>query len=343
MVNFVKNIFIRIFYKMGFLPPERILPPLRLYNYFQFLEIPVQNYKLKELTDYISKVEDQKYYESLLSQFVPNWNPTAIKDKKFIENSGRGRSSLNSYRKGTRNGKVLFEKVYLNSYPDIRNVEWFYEKLFPKINNNIKIPNLLNVCKGKLISIVDYEYLDLIPFPSDKIESKLISISSELYSLSNLNEIKGVIENAPNDLKDFKNYSYYRIWRDNARERMQNEGLDFQSLEYLVASSKRVITHGDLQSENLFLDNTLIDWDYFGLYPMGMEQAFLYFLKKGKNRNEKEISNWLKDNYGTLILNEDWERFRTNFIFFLYVFIQSKKDDFIELKKELLEFLKQRI
>jgi hypothetical protein len=122
---------------------------------------------------------------------------------------------------------------------------------------------------------------------------------------------------------------------------LNNHGIDINMLEKAVAASKRVLTHGDIQETNIYRNSILVDWDSFGIYPMGFEPAFTYFRLLVKNRDRANCILWLEKQYKQDILEEDWIIFKCNFIYFLFVFSQKffLKNELIELKQELVSAL----
>ena len=105
-----------------------------------------------------------------------------------------------------------------------------------------------------------------------------------------------------------------------------------------------VLTHGDIQDTNAFENNILIDWDSVGIFPAGLDPAFLLFYLMMNENNEKyDVLNWIDTNYKDIINEKEWDSFQLSVLFFLFVFIQKRirKEKYEGLKKELIQLLKK--
>src|SRR5699024_8556599 len=129
-----------------------------------------------------------------------------------------------------------------------------------------------------------FEYLEL-PRPADIEERTLVQFSKELYQFSFTKTLEELKPGIPGFIKDFKTHHQYKKFGHSGREALMMHGIKPVVFENRAASSFPVLSHGDLQDTNVFEHSTLVDWDSFGLYPSGMEQAFLFFrllFKKNK-------------------------------------------------------------
>src|SRR5699024_1478162 len=103
---------------------------------------------------------------------------------------------------------------------------------------------------------------------------KAIEISKILYRFSLRKEFSGLP--LPDYFQDFKNHSRYKWWHEKAISDLHDQGVPADLLENKITKGRSIFTHGDLKDLNLFADGSVIDWDEFGFYPAGLEQAFIY-------------------------------------------------------------------
>lgn len=144
----------------------------------------------------------------------------------------------------------------------------------------------------------------------------------------------------PNEGKDHRAINRVK----QAEERLVEHHIDVQKLKTSVFESRRVLSHGDLSEENLFQNQILIDWDYSGLYPMGLEVSVIYIRLKRNQIKTGTLGQWLKTNYKDTILKEDWKNFKRNVFYFLYIYNFPKYAEwefFEELEQEIFQELKK--
>lgn len=97
---------------------------------------------------------------------------------------------------------------------------------------------------------------------------------------------------------------------------------------------------------NLFEDGNIIDWDEFGFYPAGLEQAFIYSRNVlHYNQVEKFPLEWLTTQFKSVISDEEWELFKSSFCYFLWIFSfkQLNENKYSAIRSKLLENLKMFI
>ncbi len=319
MTPYFKNIIKKYSQRAG-IQIQYLPAPKRFYHSLQNRPVPVKHYEVKRITYYARSVGNHKYYEKLLKAFVPNW-PTDVKGAKFI-GKGLGESGINTYRTVTIGNKAYFEKVYFNSHHSLQAVQWFQNHIHHLIKEQVNVPLVQKTYRGELITIVYYSYIEHTKLKAEAIESGLIQFSQDLYRISDKNKSYLTKLELPDRIKDFRNHSAYQKRKKfySADTKLSEQGIDMESAEELISCSKRVLTHGDINKKNSFKNGVLIDWDSFGLFPIGLDPAFIYYHIHLKKKKEANINEWLKEHYQDVVSEKDWSDFERNFMYFLYVF-----------------------
>ncbi len=309
-----------------------------LYKSLKDLTIRVLEHGLKRITNNIANRNKHKYYEKILRTLIPNWQIN-IKEAKFI-GVGIGDGSLDTHRKVTIGNKTYFEKVHFNSYQDLRKVQWFQNHIYALIEDKIKVPRIQKTYRGKLLTIVYYDYFNLTKLENKTKENSLIQFSKALYRISCTNEANLDESELPESINGFKNHFQYQRNITLAGAEMAKQGIDMKTIEKSVEHSKCVLTHGDLNEGNGYKKDVLIDWDLFGIYPIGFDPAYIYFRLPVKNN--KKVVYWLEKHYSDVVSEEDWSIFERNFVYFLFIFsiYRFDREPYKSIKQELIENIK---
>src|SRR5690606_1943877 len=125
------------------------------------------------------------------------------------------------------------------------------------------------------ISVAYYEFLELTPFSKSEADQAYIKLTIDLYSLSRINPLDIGATPIPQHLRDFRFHFQYQRYATAAETALGELGVNFQKLVDNAASSKHILTHGDIKIGNVFKGSILVDWDSFGLYPVGLDVAYL--------------------------------------------------------------------
>lgn len=302
----------------------------------------IKKYELKRITKDIAAFQDHIFYDSLLKNMVPSWNieyQTAL-----FFGKGMGESSLDSYRKIRINNIDYYEKVYFSKSPDLKTVIWFSENIARLLSHKIITANPSLIFKGDELTILYFPFLKLEELEESEKEQRLIGFSKDLYEISLNNEIKGDESWIPESFLDVKEYFLYRRNFKIAKRKLKALNLSIKKIEKAVFNSKRVLTHGDLNEGNGFKNNILIDWDAFGFYPIGLEAAYLYYRMHLRKSGILDHMQWVNHHYGKSVKKEDWEIFKANYNYFLFVFVQEYSILFPSLSTEkLLEQLSNNL
>lgn len=324
----------KLFYKMGYSAPKRLPTAKMVYKRLNRQSLPVIQYRLKHIVSELEKHDDHPYYNQLLKEFVPSWNPPS--KPEFI-GKGFGVNNLNSYRKINN---TFFEKIYFNPSVDLINHQWFLNHIADSPLFPFRSPQIKEIYKGEFLSIAYFEFLDLKKLSIEKYESQAVSISKALYKISTQAVISQEARKGLQPIIISHDKTNRRI--QTAQRRLEKNRINVSGLEELLNNSKHIYTHDDLSENNVFDDNIVIDWDYFGLYPIGTDIAKIFIQLKRNSAKTGTLSSWLEKNYRPFIMDEDWESLKRNVFYLLYVYhyVKYAEWEFMEeLEEEILEEL----
>lgn len=300
-------------YKAGF-KIERIPDKGNFIKNIYPLTDNLKRYEIKKLCRTLSIVNDHHYYNKILEEYIPEWKNT-FSHTKFI-GFGLGEYNLNVYRKVSENQVHYFEKIYYADSIDFRRMEWFYNYIYPKINHKIKTIKLHKIYKGQLLNAAYFEYANLEAIEEEQWESEFIKSSKLIYTLTS--EIQDLFPHAPDYVSDFRLHDLYVQNISRTKTFLAKESrlqLTTEGIEKQVSLSPKVLTHGDIYEHNLFKSEYLIDWDSCGLYPIGVEFAFVL----GRSKEPCEFSTLLqriKKEYEKLVAKRFWKNWEFNCLYF---------------------------
>lgn len=336
----MKKIFLKIFLFLGYEPPYKLPKKNNLELFVSQSSESFRRRSLKNLALKIKLDNDHVYYDLLLREFIPDLD-LQMRDKCFI-GDGMGMENLNCYRKILlTSNDCLFEKVYFSDNDKLKSLLWFEKNIIKIIDRELVIPTVKKSYFGEVVTAVYFKFLKLKLIDIEDLESKLNKIAVALYSLSNEMKLGGI--NPPEFFLDYKKHNYYIRNVVSAKIRFDDD-LKFESISSKVDGSYRVLTHGDLSETNVFDDNTVIDWDSCGYFPLGLDFSKIYFRLIVNERNIPRPAEWLKREFKHEVKIEHWEEFLRNFLFFLLIFIQeirtNKSHNLIPLEEEIITILK---
>lgn len=308
----------RVFNKLG-LSVKILQSPKYLYENLQQKTYDVQVHELQQLSYFISASNDHDYYNEVLKLCVPGWN-MKIKKARFIGIGGGG-GSLKSFRRVEYGKTISFEKVYFTKSKDLETILWFDKHMSNELENIFKISRIQNIIKGELLTIVYMDFLNLEPLCQKNKENSLVELSKKMLEID-IDSFLAKSDNIPKQILDFRKHYLFKLNFELVKEELVNNQIDSISIINRINTSKRVFTHGDFIERNTAQQNIIIDWDSFGFFPLGMEQAYMYQFTYIQNKNQTFIEprQWLIDNYFDFIDKNNWEVFEFNYSFFLLVF-----------------------
>lgn len=330
MIN-IKNLIKSAFIYIGLEPPRK-LPKQN--NIKQWLKQPAIDFKRTGLEALVTKIRrnnDHDFYDLILNESIKDISLDFI-EREFI-GYGVGKENLNCYRKITlKNSEELFEKTYYSDNNKLDNLKWFHDNLATELKKKINVPDIKFYFPGEFLTVVYFEFSELNSLAHKAFEPYLVEASLALYKFSSLQLTKGK-ETTPDFFQDFKKHNYYADNIQYALEKTSGS-LNLSDLKKHALNGPYVLSHGDLSETNVCEDNTIIDWDSCGYFPLGLDIAKIYFRLIVNNIADSNLTLWLERNYKHSISEKHWNDLTRNFLFFLFVFVQSlKADEKINIKE----------
>lgn len=282
-------------------------------------------------------IHDHNVFERLLTQYDPKLSlPNMHKEEKIFIAKGAGAGSLQAYRKVVIDNVPCFEKIYLNESIGLQKSQWFYTSILPIFESSVvQAPKLLHVCRGEKMTVLYFEYLDVILPTKAEALDRIASLCGHFYDLD-----KKSYAVAPAILRNFwMSYGYssgvagiVRIFK-----RDKNKFDTFRLMEETVKDCRHCFCHGDLSINNLILPNHIIDLDECGIYPFGFDIAkvLVGYLNPV---SAKEIQQYLESRFSGIVDGDEWNKFLFTACFFSFVF-SCRDGKYSDLKKELFEML----
>jgi len=338
-VKKIKKTLFGFFFRLGVIP-QRIYPPEHIAIFIENLPTAIKEHELKKHVDTVVRANNHSYYESMLKGFIKEGDVN-IRKATFIGN-GMGEASLNIYRKVLIDGKFYFEKVFFNDRIELQTAIWFQQHVFGSLNGQIVTAALTKLLKGDFITIAYFEFLELSPFPAVAGDyDEFIKLTIDLYQLSCTNPLVIEAQDTPVHIRDFRFHFQYQRNASAAEQKLTQLGIDFEELIATVDLSKKILSHGDINPGNAFKGSILIDWDSFGIYPVGLEVAYLYYRMPVRDKRHMNPTKWLTDNYKAAIDSIDWPSFERNFFFFAYIFAFHlfEEKDYADLERQIINNL----
>lgn len=240
---------------------------------------------LKEYSKNAQFFQSHQEYESVLKLYdsVLSFEFDTKVIKTFI-GSGSGRGALNSYRKIDTLGQVVFEKVYFNQDIQGARIAYFHLNIYDQLKGKINIPELKNVVRGNLLTVVYTTWVNL----SGRNYSFLELIEQYLEFNDAFKTVKIPLD-IPDSLKLEHNLIFRKAKKSSQIElqRRSYGGVsdkNFEEFTNRILNSGLVqFAHGDVHYNNVFENNYLIDWDECGFYPAHYDFGLLlsrYRIKK---------------------------------------------------------------
>ena len=336
----IGNILRRLFYKFGIY--IKYIPNIdHLYNYLHGKDDAHKFYELKYICYVVALSNDNNFYNQIIKRYVPDWDIEA-RASTFI-GEGSGVYNLNTYRKlELYNNNTLFEKTYLTKSLDYEKIIFIKDNILNLLDDKIKTPQIKFKYTSDFITVIYYEYLDLAPFSSENINEYFVEITKFLYKKSTESKVESMITKAPEILKDYSLFHDYMRFEEEAKDFLHQLSIDYNCIEKKINKARKVITHGDIKRENFYEGDYLIDWDHFGLYPIGLEVALVCSKLIIYKLLEETPLNWLYTNYKSMLDENEWELFELSFSYFLFIFSYRHihKAEFSKFKSELIETFK---
>lgn len=240
---------------------------------------------------------------------------------KFV-GSGKGRFTLNAYRKLGLEGESLFEKVYAADSLDWKKCSFFYQHLAPELKaSQIRVPALREASCGKRLAIARFEFLQHAPLLREHYLARAMSIVQALSTL----EVVGTI-----DQPDFVNldlhFGFERCYRktDEFLRKADEPAELLRRMRMRCEAMPRFVGHGDLSLPNLGQAGLVLDWDNFGFYPPGFDLALVLVLE-GREWPQDALEDLIEEAYTPVADRCDRAAFGCSILYFYCVFLSTRK------------------
>lgn len=327
--------FILILYFKGIYPFNKKSPD-RFINFISTKNHKAQQEKIRQFSLLIKRKNKHDIFEKTIQNLIPNW-ALEFKEKTFT-GKGTNPNTINATRKIRIGTNLFFEKVYFTQQYEFQTLIWFNENIYSHLNKHVKIPKVKMLFKGELVSIVYFEFLNLKGLKKEKWELALMAFAITLYQSSPLILQSLVKIKIPKNILDYSLNEKYREAIKFIDSVLKRSDYDLEKIKDSISSSKHVLTHNDLNRANAFQNNVLIDWDGFGIYPIGLEQSYMYIDFHYHRNTIVHYDQWLEEYWKPHITPNDWFVFYRNFCYFLLAISNHHIDQRFmrELKKDLL-------
>jgi len=259
-------------------------------------------------------------------------------------NEGNGKGTIQSYRKIKGENILLFEKIYFKDRFEWKKTIEFYDNIYSEaINSNIVIPKLLQVSKGEDLVVAYSEYLFLEPIERSEYFGKAIEMAARIanipcsYNKTSFPEFSDYDQDVNFNLFKKRLLSSLSLNSDDKMIELIKR-ID----QYIKHNTVRILSHGDL-CNNLFKNNTLIDWDRCGYYPVGYDFAMI--LIHTHQRDELSIDDYFtleNEFYSTIPALTSEDNFKMSLSYFTLVFLQYNPKRTKILRDLLLSEIKER-
>lgn len=290
-------------------------------------------YQVKNLLSIIRFINNMELFENILMQFDNDLKFVKYQSADFLPKASGGDGSLDVYRKITlQTQDVLFEKIYLKQSEYYNKLEIFYTKILPQINHLIKVPKLEYVHKGRDFVSCCFEFVTSKPTNKNNIYEITLPILSGIYNKS---------LQIPKELKSDE-FIKEHLYKQGFEKASKMFGLsNIKKIEDIIVSYPHVLAHGDLNTAHVYENGYFIDWDRFGIYPIGYDIGMLL-----SRYNAFESLKALVDFIDLNILdkidsNIDKKEFKIGCLYFSFIFYSRKvnikvEDDFLDEIYDLL-------
>ena len=315
---------------------ERIPNANHLYNELSKQHAAVQRHELKKFSEKAKVANNHTLYDNILKKYVPEWD-NSYTSPLFI-GSGQGEFNINVYRKMSYNNSLHFEKIYFTNSYSLMRMEWFYKHIYPIVKDELKTSKLYKITRGKVISIANFEYLDLKYYHKHEWESAFYEVSKKLIHLSK--HTRELCKQAPDFLKDYTLHDDYKknikVTKKTIKELTENR-LSSKKINEVIKTGPLVFSHGDIYDMNVFSGNYFIDWDSFGFFPLGFETAAILILTK-QSPCFTDLEETVIKEYKNIVNADLWDSFMLNCWYFYLVFmvIQPNNESYRNLQKSIM-------
>ncbi len=290
--------------------------------------------EMKQLAEKHALRNDHAAYELALMRFDSGVSFDESCELREFVGSGKGRYTLNSYRKLACSSGLLFEKIYAADSLDWRKCRYFYEQVVPKLGGEyVRVPALRCSQGGNRLVVARLEFVEFTPIDQLSYIDEVVSITSRLASLG----VSGA--NVPTELLDLSlHFGFERCFQKTLGVVLRAGGnVDLlKIMRDRCEALPRFVGHGDLSRPNMGGGALVLDWDNFGFYPPGFDLALALVLSGGL-LGDAELEDFARRGYDSIAEHCSFHDFWFSLVFFYSVFLSARKAEHKIYCLELLE------
>lgn len=267
---------------------------------------------------------DHEFYTEAVVRVCGIKSLPVLKRVEFVGKAGLGSNTLDSYRKvETLDCQWMFEKVYKVKSDDFISLNFYLKYAYPVLSESFNVPGA-RIVEGSKGAVVYFDWINGMAKMNKKnilnLYSRFLDCALKVSVCSS--ECCGVVT-------DFTRVPMYKNGLKSLalliHKNSPSKETDFILIKGLesyfrdLPVSERVFSHGDWAPTNIYENDTIVDFDSCGMYPVGYDLAylssrFLYF--ESFHKMEVGVGD---------VLNKFSLEGRLSFYFFALIFYSRAK------------------
>lgn len=280
--------------------------------------------EIKTISDDFARRGDHEYYERLLGAYDSAVEFRAMFTERFFIGKGKGRFTLNTYRKIVSGDECFFEKIYSSASIDWRKCCFFYSNIAPGLRaEGLVIPQVLAVTAGDRLAVCLFEFID-IPFVDEGGYFDFLFSTVEKLSRFDFDALI-----VPEEFRALEfHFGFARCFRktQSVLEQAFADNSTLSRMKAYCEAMPRYVGHGDLSLPNMGVDSIVIDWDNFGFYPPGFDLA-LGAVLRGKLLDADALNSIVERVFPSFANRCTFEMLWFSFAFFYCVFLSARQTE----------------
>lgn len=277
---------------------------------------------VKACADRCARQLNHEAYERVLGAYDSGLNFSQEALERHFVGAGRGRYTLNSYRKIVMQGATLFEKIYLRDSVDWRKCDFFYEHVLPGLcGDELSVPRLLDVVSGEHLVVSRFDFVEFLVVDERDYIDRLVSVTQRLASF----ECDSALVSC--ELKSLElHFGFERCFRKTQAvlEQAGEKNSLLLQMKGRCETMPRFVGHGDLSLPNMGVGSIVLDWDNFGFYPPGFDLA-LGAVLKGDLLDADALNSMVERVFPSFAKRCTFEMLWFSFVFFYCVFLSARQ------------------
>lgn len=277
---------------------------------------------IKERAGRYARKFNHDAYERILSAYDTGLSFRSGAIGRDFVGAGKGRYTLNTYRKIVMQESALFEKVYLRDSVDWRKCNFFYEYILPDLyGHEMSVPGLLDVVSGERLVVSRFEFVDFSAIDECDYIDRLAAVTQRLASVEYDTAL------VPEEFKSLElHFGFERCMRKTqvVLEQAGESSAVLLRMKRHCEAMPRFVGHGDLSLPNMGVGSVVLDWDNFGFYPPGFDLA-LGAVLKGELLDADALSSMVERVFPSFSKRCTFEMLWFSFVFFYCVFLSARQ------------------